>query len=165
MKSILFIALSLILLVACKKDKIPEPEPPCTGVTLSGDRSPFVGTWRWYNTVVREWFDIGPDTSHDYTPLTEGFEYYITISQNGEFKSYRDGILEDDFILSAVDYEIFVASGGGMVFKIDCTPNEVGFVYMTSAEPVDSILCDDYPLNFYNEAEKRESIYNYFVRE
>jgi hypothetical protein len=25
MKSILFIALSLILLVACKKDKIPEP--------------------------------------------------------------------------------------------------------------------------------------------
>jgi hypothetical protein len=165
MKSILFIALSLILLVACKKDKIPEPEPPCTGVTLSGDRSAFVGTWRWYKTVVREWFDIGPDLSHEYTPITEGFEYYITISEDGKFKSYRDGILEDDFILSAVDYEIFVASGGGMVFKIDCTPNEVGFIYSTLNPQVDSIASPEYPLNFYNEIEKRESKDNYFVRE
>jgi hypothetical protein len=115
--------------------------------------------------VVREWFDIGPDTSHDYTPLTEGFDYYFTISEDGYFKSYRDGVLEDEFILSSVDFEIVGSNSNVLVLKLDCGSYEMGLIKENTNLTNDTIACLEYPLNFYNEIEKRESKDNFFVRE
>ncbi|MFT5779635.1 MAG: hypothetical protein ACI837_002594 [Crocinitomicaceae bacterium] len=132
---------------------------------MSADRAVFVGTWRWYKTSVREWFDVGPDQFHEYTTVTEGFDYYFTISTDGNYKGYIDGVLEYDFILNLVDYEIFTEAGSAMALKTNCSNNEITFGNLTPNPMSDTIHHREYPLNFYNESERRESITNYFVRE
>jgi hypothetical protein len=162
----LIILLTLVIIVACKKDVAPEPEPPCSSINMTlNEREVFVGTWRWYSTTVREWFDVGPSVFHYYTPATEGFDYYFTISQDGKFKSYRDGVLEDEFMMSSVDFELAGASYNVLTLKIDCGESEFDLRKPTTNVTNDSIGTFYCPLNFYDPIERRESNVNYFVRE
>ena len=98
----------ITILFSCKKDKVFL----CEGVSMSGDRSVFVGRWRWYKTRVTEWFDVGPDIVYTYTPQNQGFEYFFTMSQDGLYKGYKNNVLVHDLTFSNVDYESFI--GGGM---------------------------------------------------
>jgi hypothetical protein len=158
--------LTLVILLACKKDVVPEPEPPCSSINMTlNDREVFVGTWRWHSTTVREWFDVGPSIYHDYTPITEGFEYYFTLSEDGKFKSYRDGVLEDEFILSSVDYELFGINYNLLQLNIGCTESKFDLGQAISNVTNDSIRTFYCPLNFYDPIARRESNLNFFVRE
>jgi hypothetical protein len=162
MKRILPILILAIVILGCKKDKTT---PPCTNVSMVGERETFVGKWRWYKTSVREWFDVGPDIFHDYTPTTEGFEYYFIISENGVFKSYRDNVLENDFLMSYANFEINGEMNNVLTTALNCSSLELSLVESNLNSTDDSVFIYEYPLNFYNEVEQRESKVNYFVRE
>lgn len=150
----------VLLLAGCKKDH------PCSGIDMTqNSREVFVGKWRWYKTTVREWFDVGPDVFHDYTPVSEGFEYCFILSETGEFVSYRNGIEEMDLILSEVLYEVVGENSSGLIARFDCSSGQLEFTKLTSNISNDSIKLEQFPLKFYNETEQRESIVNFFVRE
>lgn len=162
-KIIVLLSFLIVVLASCKKD---TPDLPCSGVDMTqNSREVFVGTWRWYKTTVREWFDVGSDYFHDYTSTTEGFEFYFTISEDGYFKSYRDGILEDQFLLSYVNFELDGESSNVLALSIDCTVDEISLDESNLNTFDDSITVDEFPLNFYNSVEKRESVTNFFIRE
>ena len=116
------------LLLSCKKDKVP---PICTGISMLGDRSVFAGKWRWYKTTIEQWFDLGPSIYSDYTPHTpqsQGFEYYFTISTDGQFKGCKNGQLLDSFILSEIQVENFSStSWQGINTYKNCTLSFVEF--------------------------------------
>ena len=148
---------------SCKKDKVPEP---CTGVTLEGEETVYVGKWRWYKTRIRQWFDIGTDYFYDVTPSSEGFEYYCLISSNGIFEGYRNDTLVDKFILSSVDYELFSSSTiNGITFLINCETEMLSLSHLNPETNEDTIRIYELPLFYKNDTEKKETIRNYFVRE
>lgn len=163
MAKIISILLLTLVLFSCKKDKVP---PPCIGVSMSGDRELFIGTWRWYNTIVEQWFDIGPSIYHSYTPQNQNFEYYFTISNNAEFKSYRNDILIDNFILSAVDFENLNGTILNVIrFNTDCSTNELPLYQYSSNTTNDSIFTLKLPLDFDDESNHLRTKLNYFVKE
>ena len=164
MKTLGTISIALLLLLSCKKDKVP---PPCTGVSMTGERTLFVGTWHWYRTSVEEWFDIGPSIYYDYTPQTEGFDYYFTISEDGFFKGYRNDVLVEDIVLSIVEFENFGGvNTNGMRFSLNCDQFDVlGLTMFSSNVTQDTILTREYPLNFDDQENHLKSGQNYFVKE
>jgi len=164
MKNLGTILITLLLLLACKKDKVP---PPCIGVSMTGERTLFVGTWHWYRTSVEEWFDIGPSIYYDYTPQTEGFDYYFTISEDGFYKGYRNNVLVHDIILSSVEFEIFGGlNTSGMSFILDCGEYDFfSLVMQNSNVTQDTIHTREYPLNFDDQENHLKSGQNYFVKE
>jgi len=54
MGKIIGILLFVFIVISCEKDEPSEPCAPCTGVSMTGDRELFVGTWHWYSTLVEE---------------------------------------------------------------------------------------------------------------
>jgi hypothetical protein len=163
MNRALLIPLILVSIFSCKKDKV---EAPCTNVSMVGERERFVGKWKWYNTIVEEWFDVGPSIFHNYTPASEGFQYYFTISQSGDFKGYRNDTLVHDFLLTGVPEENF----NGVDFdyfltKINCGVEELDFQQWVWYNTKDSLFTGNYPFDFRDEIEQRESKQNFFVRE
>tara|TARA_R110002072_G_C7958516_1_gene533734 strand:- start:101 stop:592 length:492 start_codon:yes stop_codon:yes gene_type:complete len=163
MGKVIIILFCTTFLFSCKKDKVPIP---CTGISMSGDRSVFVGKWRWYKTRVSEWFDIGPDISYEYTPQNQGFNYYFTVSQDGLFKGYRNDTLVHDIILSSVYQELFLGGGvDGMEVFENCSSKIIRFSRYTPSSTLDSIHLFQYPFNFYDEINQMKSNQNYFVRE
>lgn len=103
-KKIIIVLLGFLLLLACKKD---QTQGACSGVQMTGSKEVFVGKSIWYNTVVKEWFDVGTPIYHDYTPATEGFNYYFVITEDGKYKGYKNDTLIHDFILDKIDFESF----------------------------------------------------------
>jgi len=163
MKTLGTILITLLLLLSCKKDKVP---PPCTGISMTGERELFVGTWHWYNTTVEEWFDVGSSVYHDYTPLTEGFNYYFTVSQDGLYKGYRNDTLVQDLILSNVDYEVFqTVTVEGMSFNVDCSEDLFDLQKFAFNTTDDSIYQFAYPLNFDDQVNHLRTGRNHFVKE
>lgn len=164
-KKLVYILYIGLVLFSCKKDKVPTPVV-CSGVSMTGDRELFVGTWRWYNTIVEEWFDIGPSNWLSYNPQNQGFEYYFTISSDGIFKGYRNGILEEEIILSDVSFESFNGPQSEvMSFNTNCTSAIVAFNHWTSNITNDTIISEYYPFNFDDQENHLESKLNYFVKE
>ena len=164
MGKVITLLFCLSLLASCKKDKVP---PPCSGVSMTGERTLFVGTWHWYRTSVEEWFDIGPSIYYDYTPQTEGFDYYFTISEDGLYKGYRNNVLVDDLILSRVKFENFGGvNTSTMRFALNCNELTIFDIVMFSSNVTqDTILTRDYPLNFDDQENHLKSGQNYFVKE
>jgi len=122
-KAISFL-LMLVFVLSCKKDKVFV----CEGVSMSGDRSEFVGNWVWYETLVTEWFDIGPDVLHKYTPQNQGLQYYFVISLDGYYKGYRNDYLVHELRLDQVDFENFNSTSvRSMRFNYDCISNTISF--------------------------------------
>ena len=163
MKNIGAISLTFMLLLSCKKDKVPEP---CTGVSMSGDRERFVGTWRWDSTLVEEWFDVGSSIYFYYTPETEGFEYYFTISQSGEYMGYKNNALIHKFLMSKPISEVYSnQTVNAISVTKDCSSEEFDVRQFGSNITNDSIYQFAYPLNFDDQANHLRSVRNYFVRE
>lgn len=155
--SLLFVAFS------CSKDKT---KIQCSNVSMTGERSFYVDKWRWYNTVVEQWFDVGPSNYLDYTPQNQGFEYYFTLSINGEYKGYRNDTLIHDFQLTGYPAENY---DGSVVdyFRSDlnCTSDEIEFRKWAWYNTQDTIFQFKFPLNFNDEENHLISKMNYFVRE
>ena len=148
---------------SCKKDKVPEP---CTGVTLEGEETVYVGKWQWYKTRIRQWFDIGTDYFYDVTPSSEGFEYYCLISSNGIFEGYRNDTLVDRFILSSIEFEQFTDTiVNGMTFNLDCSVKMLNISHLYPLNNSDSIRIHEYPIKFTDEVAKKQSVINFLVRE
>jgi len=146
---------------------VPEIEV-CTGVAMTGERELFVGKWRWYNTLVEEWFDVGPSNWLYYTPQNQGFEYYFTVSVEGEFKGYQNGVLIHSFILSSINDEHFDVSGSptnSMTLKLDCTTSNLDLRQYSTNLTDDSIHTVLYPFNFDDQENHLRSKINYFVKE
>jgi hypothetical protein len=163
MGKIVGLLICILIVLSCKKDKTPEP---CTGISMVGERERFVGKWKWYKTIVQEWFDVGTPIYHDYTPVTEGFDYYFTISSDGLYKGYRNDTLIHDFMMTGEPEEIF--NGYPVdVFKakLDCAEEELEFIHWVWNDQEDTIYQLKYPLNFRDEELQLESKNNYFVRE
>jgi hypothetical protein len=161
-KKVIIIFLGTLLFLACKKDQAPTV---CTGVPMSGNKEIFVGKWRWYKTLVQEWFDVGTPINHTYTPITEGFEYYFSISENGIFKGYRNDSLIHEFILDNVDYENFGASINSLSLSMNCSNEELDLYQLPTNSTDDTINTFRFPLNFRDVPNKLESKQNFFVRE
>jgi len=134
---------------------------------MTGERTLFVGTWHWYRTSVEEWFDIGPSIYYDYTPQTEGFDYYFTISEDGLYKGYENNVLVHDIILSSVEFEIFEGlNSSGMRFSLNCDQYNILELVMSSSNVTeDTIYTREYPLNFDDQENHLKSALNYFVKE
>jgi len=164
MGKVITLLFCLSLLASCKKDKVP---PPCSGVSMTGERTLFVGTWHWYRTSVEEWFDIGPSIYYDYTPQTEGFDYYFTISEDGFFKGYRNNVLVEDIVLSEIVGEIFGGQNiSAMTFSRNCAEYDMFDIIMQSSNVTqDTIHTREYPLNFDDQENHLKSALNYFVKE
>ena len=153
----------LAVLFACKKDKVPVP---CSGVSMTGERQLFVGTWHWYSTTVEEWFDIGPSIYHDYTPQNQNFEYYFDISQDGIFTAYENGSIKQQFVLGGVDFENLDASIVNVItFNKDCSESLLDIRQSAFNLTDDTIYLLEYPLNFDDQVNHLRTGRNYFVRE
>lgn len=163
MGKVISVILLSVVVFSCKKDKIPEP---CQGISMSGNKAMLIGTWRWYNTSVEEWFDIGSPIYHDYTPFSEGFDYYFTIDIHGNFKGYENGELRDQHIFSSINSEIWNGSiVNGIEFGTDCLNEDLQIRQFSSNVTNDSIYIFKYPLNFDDEINHLRTKRNYFVRE
>ncbi len=162
MKHLIF-TVFLGLVFSCEKDKTPLP---CTGISMTGEKSRYIGKWRWYKTIVQEWFDIGNPIYHDYTPQNQQFDYYFTISADGTFKGYRYDTLVDSYILSGVELEIFQGSSTyGIELQTDCTAQTLTIYQYAWNVSNDSIFSLQYPLNFKDDENHLESLRNFFVKE
>ncbi|MBL1279745.1 MAG: hypothetical protein COA33_005710 [Fluviicola sp.] len=162
MGKVVAIVFCIGFLFSCKKDKVFS----CEGISMSGDRSVFVGKWRWYKTRVEQWFDVGPSIYSDYTPQNQGFEYFFTISEDGLYKGYKNNTLIHNVVLNNVDYETFTGGGvDGMRVNINCTSEQIELLRDTPSSITDSIDQNIYPLNFEDQDNQLRSKYNYFVRE
>jgi hypothetical protein len=161
-KKVIIVLLSTILFFACRKDKVSTV---CTGISMSGNKEVFVGKWKWYKTYVKEWFDVGTPIYHIYTPITEGFEYYFSISENGIFKGYRNDSLIHEFILDNVDFEGFGTSVNALTLSVNCSNDEINLRQIPINATDDSVYLYEYPLNFLDVPNKLESKQNFFVRE
>ena len=160
MRLLLFIP--LLLLVSCKKDKAPAP---CEGITMSGERARFVGTWRWYSTLVEEWFDVGPSNFYNYTPLNQGFDYYFTISEDGILKEYKNDALIREVILSSVFGENFNPQYEvGIDLYMNCSKNWVDLRQYTNSS-TDTLYTSFTPFSFDDVNNHLRSRWNYFVKE
>ncbi|MDX2359248.1 MAG: hypothetical protein QNK23_00485 [Crocinitomicaceae bacterium] len=160
MSKIIGVVFCTLLLFSCKKEQTPAP---CEGICMSGERDFFVGTWHWYSTTVEEWFDLGSSVYHDYTPVTEGFNYYFTISNDGIYRGYENSTLVHEKILSSVEYENF-NTANVIQLGMNCTGESISLsnaLYLSS----DSIRTVSYPLNFDDQENHLRTLYNYFVRE
>ncbi len=165
MKHLFFIAL-LGLLVSCEKDKVPEPTPPCTGVPMTGNREIFVGTWRWYETDIERWYDIGNSVFFKWTPDSVGYDYYFTLSTDGLFKGYRNDTLIHDYILNRVDFEYFADPYTEVIaLNTNCTNEILGFSHYKSNFSMDTLNTNDLPLNFDDQENHLYSGRNYFVKQ
>jgi hypothetical protein len=102
---------------------------------------------------------VGPDLYHNYTPATEGFDFYFTLSQNGKFESYRNGLLEDKFVLSSVEYENVGQNFNLLLLKINCNENEFDLDKLVSNITNDTIRTFYCPINFIDAEAKRIEIY------
>jgi hypothetical protein len=156
-----------IMLISCAKDKT---QVPCTGVEMTGDKSRLVGTWRWYSTRVEQWFDIGPSSFLNYTPVNQIFEYFFTISPIGEFKGYKNDTLVHYFLLSSVQVEHFDSTSVSIVtnvveFSKDCSNQSTSFYQLSNNHTNDSLFSLTYPLNFNDEENHLISKRNFFVKE
>jgi len=161
MRLLLFIP--LLLLVSCKKDKVP---PPCMGISMTGDRELFVGKWRWYSTTVEEWFDVGPSNYLNYTPQNQGFEYYFTISFDGLFKGYRNDTLIEQFVLDQVVYESYNGQPVEAIqFTKNCTNTTMDLSHYYINATNDSIWTTLFPINFDDQENHLKSLRNFFVKE
>lgn len=162
MGKVISVILLSVVVFSCKKDKIPEP---CQGISMSGERSFYVGTWHWYSTTVEKWFDIGPSIYHDYTPNTQGYEYHIVISPDGVFKGYKNNSLVTERILSDVHFEYFNGiSGHSIQLNMDCQDDLLGFSNALTLSN-DSINTYRFPLDFDDQENHLKSLRNFFVRE
>ena len=134
---------------------------------MTGERTLFVGTWHWYRTSVEEWFDIGPSIYYDYTPQTEGFTYYFTISEDGHFRAYENDLLVENLILSEVQFENFGGvNTSAMRFSLNCDELTIFDIVMSSSNVTkDTIDTREYPLNFDDQENHLKSALNYFVKE
>lgn len=165
-KTLIFLFVGF-LLFSCKKDKT---QAICQGVNMEGEKSRFVGTWRWYNTTVEQWFDVGPSIFHNYTPQNQGFEYYFTLSSIGEFKGYRNDTLVQSFLLSNVEAEHYDTSSVNIVTNVakflkDCSSEATRLYQLSNNFTNDSIFTLDYPLKFNDEENHLASKRNFFVKE
>ncbi|MDX2359250.1 MAG: hypothetical protein QNK23_00495 [Crocinitomicaceae bacterium] len=161
-KAIIFL-FSLALLVSCKKDQTPEP---CTGISMTGEREMFVGTWSWHGSLIKESFDIGLPVYHLYTPQTQGFEYYCTIGIDGTYKGYQNGLLIHDLVLNEVFFENLNASITDVIdVYTNCSNERIDFRHQLPNPTIDSIEISKYPYQFVDEENKLESLRNYFVKQ
>lgn len=76
--SIIIIALSLSLIVACKKDK------------LKGDREILIGKWKWLYTDKYTNTCNPPDSYYLLTPSTENINYSIEFIERGKVVYYEN---------------------------------------------------------------------------
>ncbi len=163
MGKIIGLLFCITILFSCKKDKVPFP---CTGISMLGDRSVFIGKWRWYKTTIEQWFDLGPSIYSDYTPQNQGFEYYFTISTNGIYKGYKDGILIENFIMNDVYAESFWSTTRSVMgIMIECSSNQFRLGIDQPLINNDSLDFIEQPYNFDDPINKLRSKINYFVRE
>jgi len=163
MGKIITILFCTTILFSCKKEKVPEP---CEGVSMSiGDRTFFVGKWRWYKTDIEEWFDIGPSIYSEYTPQNQGFDYFFTISTDGLYKGYKNNVLIHNIVLSNVDSEYFNGVSAHLIqFNVDCSSELISFDNTINLNN-DTVTTAVYPFNFYDEVNQLKSNSNYFRRE
>jgi len=162
MGKIIGLLFCITILFSCKKDKVFL----CEGVSMTGNRTEFVGKWRWHKTWVTQWFDLGPDILLIYTPQNQDFEYYFTISEGGEFNGYKNNILVHDFVLSEVQFENFSSTIiHGMRVSLNCTEEEINIARDFPLLGYDSLRLPEYPLNFNDQGNKLYSNTNFFMRE
>ena len=133
---------------------------------MTGNREVFVGTWRWYETDIERWYDIGNSVFFKWTPDSVGYDYYFTISENGLFKGYRNDTLIHDFILSKVDFEYYFGSNSDViVLNKNCSDETIGFSHWKTNLSIDTLNTGDLPLNFDDEENHLRSHRNYFVKQ
>jgi len=163
MDKIVRISFLLLIIFSCKKDKVP---PPCAGVSMTGDRELFVGKWRWYKTLVVEWFDVGPSNYYEYTPQNQGYTYYFVITVDGIYKGYRNDTLIHDFLLSTVDFEKFNGSTADvMEIFMDCNSDKMDLTHFIANTTADTIQSLKFPLQFNEQQTHLYTGHNHFVRE
>jgi len=162
MGKIITILFCAVFLFSCKKDKVFS----CDSISMTGERTEFVGKWRWHKTWVTQWFDFGPDNLLNYTPQNQGFEYYFTISESGEFNGYKNNVLVHDFVLTEVQFENFTSTTShGMRVSLNCTEKEINIARYFPLLGYDSLHLIEYPLNFDDQDNKLYSNTNFFMRE
>lgn len=163
MKVIWIILLLALSFTSCKKDKVPEP---CVSVSMDGDRDILVGKWRWYNSKIEEWFDIGSSVYHNYNPQNQGFNYHLEILSSGIIKHYKNDTLIRTSIMSEVSYENFTSTiVNGVRVELDCTLEEINFSIKNPQTNQDSSSVLEFPFNFVDNANRLRSLENFFVRE
>ena len=163
MRQVLIIVFLGTLLFSCKKDKVPVP---CSGIEMIGERSKMVGTWRWYKTWVNQTFASGNTYTFDYTPDSEGFNYYCVISEDGWYKGYRDSVLVHEYLMSSVRFENFKDSNrNDLSAYLDCSMNRIGLGFNEASTNDTVIDVWEYPLRIDDEVTKKHSTLNFFKKQ
>lgn len=152
----------MLLLIGCTKDKT------CSSVSMTGERFMFVGKWRWYRTIVEEWFGVGNPYYSYYTPQNQNMNYYFEISLAGEYRGYKDEVLVHSFLLSDVEFEYFggYPTDGTLLSKLTCSDDEIELGHKYYNTTKDTIYCFQYPFNFDDEQTNyyKKSLTNWFVK-
>ena len=163
MRQTLILIFSGMLLFSCRKDKVPEP---CTNVELKGKQLSVVGTWRWYKTWVNQTFASGNTYTFDYTPTTEGFNYYCVITEDGVYRGYKDSVLVHEHLMSSVRFENFDdVNRNAMSVYLDCYLDQLS-LGVDNPSSNDSIIdIWEYPIRFDDELAKKYSKLNFFKRQ
>lgn len=165
MRQILMFSFIMLLLPSCKKDKVPKGEP-CTNVELLVKRSEFVGTWRWQKTWVLQTFASGNTYTFDYTPATEGFDYYCVITADGKFLGYKDSVLVEEKNLTSVFYDDDNGYGDHTLASLlNCSENQLLMTFNYSDTTDDILKIREYPLNFDDPIQKKKTSHNFFKRD
>jgi hypothetical protein len=153
-----------MFLLGCIKEDYP---PECVPRNLTElQKSNFGGKWRWFETDIEQWFDFGPSNYLDYTPQSQGFEYYFIINDEGMFRGYRNDSLVHEFVFNRStshtnSNEILYR----ITFKYDCIDFDINFTKLLSSLNLDTITTQSFPINFNDEENHLISKRNYFVRE
>ncbi len=160
MRQVIVILFLGSLFFSCKKDKVPEP---CTNVELTGKRASVVGTWRWYTTRVYQTFTSGTFPL-DYTPVTEGFNYYCVITADGKYKGYKDSVLVDEFSMTSIFYDNNNTIG---VYRLaalrNCGEEQLDMTVFSSDSTEDVLALREFPI--YIKEPDKYSTHNRFKRD
>ncbi len=133
---------------------------------MTGNREIFAGTWRWYETDIERWYDIGNSDFFKWTPDSVGYDYYFTISENGLFKGYRNDTLIHDFILNSVYFESYSGVNADAIeLTYNCSTDRISLVHWKSNPTLDTLYSGEVPLNFDDEENHLRSHRNYFVKQ
>jgi len=159
---LMFIFLGTVLF-SCKKDKV---QPPCSGILITGERTKLLGTWRWYKTWVNQTFASGNTYTFDYTPDTEGYNYYFTISKDGIYRGYKDNVLIHEHVMSKKVNENFEHPiTQYLETKVDCSDSGLRFIFNNYPQNFDTINLWEYPIRFDDEIANKHSKLNFFTKQ
>lgn len=99
-------------------------------------------------------------------PQNQGFEYYLTITDKGEFRGYRNDSLKVSFLLTEVEFENFQNSSTYAIeFVNDCGSSTTTLYQYAWNTTNDSIFSLRYPFDFDDQENHLRSKINYFVKE